>query len=136
MTDAIKTSGWQKRHSLVMASFLAMFIAYLDRVNISVAAIAMRIIGLVRDRKRPRVVLFFHRVYGDADRGGGTGRQVRRQTRHAVVVGGMVGLYGADTHRGLCLLCDADFGKDRIRSGRSAPESRGTEPLRTLDPGK
>ncbi len=42
MTDAIKTSGWQKRHSLVLASFVAMFIAYLDRVNISVAAIAMQ----------------------------------------------------------------------------------------------
>ena len=42
MTDAIKTSDWQKRHSLVLASFVAMFIAYLDRVNISVAAIAMQ----------------------------------------------------------------------------------------------
>ena len=42
MTEAIKTSGWQKRHSLVLASFIAMFIAYLDRVNISVAAIAMQ----------------------------------------------------------------------------------------------
>ena len=42
MTDAIKTSGWQKRHSLVLASFVAMFVAYLDRVNISVAAIAMQ----------------------------------------------------------------------------------------------
>ncbi len=32
----------QARHSLVLASFLALFIAYLDRVNISVAAIAMQ----------------------------------------------------------------------------------------------
>ena len=32
----------QARHSLVLASFFALFIAYLDRVNISVAAIAMQ----------------------------------------------------------------------------------------------
>ncbi len=42
--DTRQTQGekMQARHSLVLASFFALFIAYLDRVNISVAAIAMQ----------------------------------------------------------------------------------------------
>jgi MFS transporter, ACS family, solute carrier family 17 (sodium-dependent inorganic phosphate cotransporter), other len=34
--------GWGKRHTLLLLCFLALFIAYTDRVNISVAAVAMR----------------------------------------------------------------------------------------------
>ena len=36
------TKGWQRRHTVVLASVVALFIAYIDRVNISVAAIAMQ----------------------------------------------------------------------------------------------
>ena len=69
MTDAIKTSGWQKRHSLVLASFVAMFIAYLDRVNISVAAIAMQESLGWSETEKGLCCPLFHRVYGDADVG-------------------------------------------------------------------
>ena len=36
------SKGWQRRHTVVGAAVLALFIAYIDRVNISVAAIAMQ----------------------------------------------------------------------------------------------
>ena len=42
MTGLRQASGWQQRHTLVLASFVALFIAYLDRVNIAVAGIAMQ----------------------------------------------------------------------------------------------
>ena len=38
----VESGGWQQRHTLVLASFIALFIAYLDRVNIAVASIAMQ----------------------------------------------------------------------------------------------
>lgn len=42
-TEPIPSSnGWQRRHTVVLASVIALFIAYIDRVNISVAAIAMQ----------------------------------------------------------------------------------------------
>ncbi|HKE43251.1 MAG TPA: MFS transporter [Steroidobacteraceae bacterium] len=41
-TDAAATRGWGRRHGVVLLSFLALFIAYTDRVNISVAVVAMR----------------------------------------------------------------------------------------------
>ena len=34
--------GWGRRHTVMLLCFLALFIAYTDRVNISVAAVAMR----------------------------------------------------------------------------------------------
>src|SRR3981081_4894322 len=34
--------GWGRRHALLILCFLALFIAYTDRVNMSVAAVAMR----------------------------------------------------------------------------------------------
>ena len=75
MTDAIKTSGWQKRHSLVLASFIAMFIAYLDRVNISVAAIAMQeSLGWSETEKGLVLSSFFIGYMAMQIVGGGTGR--------------------------------------------------------------
>ena len=35
------TSGWQRRYTLIALCFLAVFICYIDRVNISVAIIPM-----------------------------------------------------------------------------------------------
>ncbi len=40
--SSTKNNGWQRRHTVVLASVVALFIAYIDRVNISVAAIAMQ----------------------------------------------------------------------------------------------
>ncbi|HEY7378254.1 MAG TPA: MFS transporter [Steroidobacteraceae bacterium] len=37
-----RARGWGRRHIVVILCFLALFIAYTDRVNISVAAVAMR----------------------------------------------------------------------------------------------
>ncbi len=34
--------GWQKRHTVVLVCFFVMFISYIDRVNISVAVLAMQ----------------------------------------------------------------------------------------------
>ena len=42
MTDDREAGGWSRRRVLVGLCFLACFIAYTDRVNISVAAVAMR----------------------------------------------------------------------------------------------
>ncbi len=41
-SNEFQPNSWQQRHSLVLISFLALFIAYLDRVNIAVAGIAMQ----------------------------------------------------------------------------------------------
>ena len=41
-TDASLPQVWGRRHTLLAMCFLAMFIAYTDRVNISVASVAMR----------------------------------------------------------------------------------------------
>lgn len=38
----MKESAWGRRHTVLALCFLAMFVAYTDRVNISVAAVAMR----------------------------------------------------------------------------------------------
>ena len=42
MSDIASSSYWGRRHNVLAMCFLAMFIAYTDRVNISVAAVAMR----------------------------------------------------------------------------------------------
>ncbi len=42
MDSVASGNRWQQRHQLVLVSFLALFIAYLDRVNIAVAGIAMQ----------------------------------------------------------------------------------------------
>lgn len=42
MTDDSLPQVWGRRHGLLAMCFLAMFIAYTDRVNISVASVAMR----------------------------------------------------------------------------------------------
>lgn len=42
ITDAELPQIWGRRHALLAMCFLAMFIAYTDRVNISVASVAMR----------------------------------------------------------------------------------------------
>jgi hypothetical protein len=41
-TDDSLPQVWGRRHALLAMCFLAMFIAYTDRVNISVASVAMR----------------------------------------------------------------------------------------------
>ncbi len=41
-SNEFQPNSWQQRHSLVLISFLALFIAYLDRVNIEVAGIDMQ----------------------------------------------------------------------------------------------
>jgi ACS family sodium-dependent inorganic phosphate cotransporter len=41
MSDAAQR-GWGRRHTVLILCFLALFIAYTDRVNISIAAVAMR----------------------------------------------------------------------------------------------
>ena len=52
MTEFRQASGWQQRHTLVLASFVALFIAYLDWVNIAVAGIAMQeSLGYLRRRR-------------------------------------------------------------------------------------
>ena len=40
--QALTTRGWQQRYNIVLLCVLAAFICYIDRVNISVAAIAMQ----------------------------------------------------------------------------------------------
>jgi MFS transporter, ACS family, solute carrier family 17 (sodium-dependent inorganic phosphate cotransporter), other len=42
MSEAATPRGWGRRHAVLAMCFLAMFIAYTDRVNISVASVAMR----------------------------------------------------------------------------------------------
>ena len=42
MADNSLPQVWGRRHALLAMCFLAMFIAYTDRVNISVASVAMR----------------------------------------------------------------------------------------------
>lgn len=42
ITAAVTPQRWGRRHAVLAMCFLAMFIAYTDRVNISVAAVAMR----------------------------------------------------------------------------------------------
>ena len=45
MTDSLvqpRPGGWPKRYTVVGLCFFAAFICYIDRVNISVAAIAMK----------------------------------------------------------------------------------------------
>src|SRR3984893_19318519 len=42
MSEAATLRGWGRRHAVLAMCFLAMFIAYTDRVNISVASVAMR----------------------------------------------------------------------------------------------
>ena len=38
---AAPSGGWQRRYSIVFLCFLAVFVCYIDRVNISVAIIPM-----------------------------------------------------------------------------------------------
>jgi hypothetical protein len=42
MSEAATPRGWGQRHAVLAMCFLAMFIAYTGRVNISVASVAMR----------------------------------------------------------------------------------------------
>ena len=42
MGAQMATAGWGRRHTVLALCFCAMFVAYTDRVNISVAAVAMR----------------------------------------------------------------------------------------------
>ncbi len=37
----VSSTGWQRRHTVVLLCFLSTFICYIDRVNISVAIIPM-----------------------------------------------------------------------------------------------
>ena len=40
--EAAELGRWGRRHTVLLMCFLALFVAYTDRVNISVAAVAMR----------------------------------------------------------------------------------------------
>ena len=136
MTDAIKTSGWQKRHSLVLASFVAMFIAYLDRVNISVAAIAMQeSLGWSETEKGLVLSSFFigylaMQIVGGvlADKYGG--KRVMLWSLVAWSVFTVLTPIAASASFAMLILVRIGLGLGE------APESRGTEPFWTLDPGE
>ena len=124
----------QARHSLVLASFFALFIAYLDRVNISVAAIAMQESLGWSETEKGLVLSSFFIGYMSAQIVGGVladkygGKKVT-----AVVTGGVVGVYYSDALGGLRLLCDADSGENWAGVRRGATEPCRAEPVRALD---